>query len=102
MLLSQLKDSLRPNGKLMIISASFLEESIGRAFIFYSKQLAKWLLVHLGLRSSVKGQFWGFQRTKQDYLAIMHASGFVSIIDDFLETPNQRTFWIQGIGVNKK
>ena len=102
MLLSQLKDSLSPDGKIMLISASFMEESVGRDLIYLVKQFAKWLLVKLGLRSGTRGQFWGFMRTKQEYLAIMHASELVSITDDFFVTPHQCTFWIQGIGVNKE
>ena len=102
MLLSQLKDSLSPDGKIMLISASFLEESVGRDLIYLVKYFAKWLLVKLGLRSGTTGQLWGFMRTKQEYLDIMHTSGLVSITDDFFVTPHQRTFWIQGIGVNKE
>ena len=43
-----------------------------------------------------------FMRTKQNYLSIMDASGFVSIMDDLFVTPHQRMFWIQGIVVNKE
>ena len=85
-----------------MIPASILEESACHNLFYSGKQFTKWLLVKLGLRSGAKGQFWGFMRTKQDYLSIMHASGFVSIMDDFVVTPHQRVFWIQGIGVNKE
>jgi len=43
-----------------------------------------------------------FMRSKQNYLSIMVASGFVSIMDNYFVTPHQRMSWIQGIGVNKE
>jgi hypothetical protein len=102
MFLSQLKKSLSPGGGVMMVSASFLEESVGRDLIYLGKQFAKWLFVKLGLRSGAKGEFLDFMRTKQEYLSIMYASGFVSIMDDFVVTPDQSTFWIQCVGVNKE
>ena len=78
-----------------MISASFLEESPTRNLIYIGKGFLKLILVWFGLRSSEIGQFWGWMRTRGEYRAIMRAAGLVSITDNFVITPHQRTYFIQ-------
>ena len=56
-LLSELSDCLRVEGKVMIISASFQEKSLGQVFVRSIKMPVKLLLERFGLYT--KGQFWG-------------------------------------------
>ena len=99
-LLSELSDCLRVEGKVMIISASFQEKSLGQVFVRSIKMPVKLLLERFGLYT--KGQFWGWTRTRADYQGIMSAAGFSSVTDGFIETPHQRTYWIMGNGMLKE
>ncbi len=40
-------------------------------------------------------------RSRSEYEATMRAAGFSNIVDGFMETKNQRTYWIKG-GVDSK
>lgn len=93
-LLAKMRKFLREGGQLMMISASFLEESFGQRIMLDSKEALKWLLDKIGLRP--RGQFWGWMRSKQEYQAIMRQAGLSAVTNGFVETPHQRTYWIKG------
>ena len=94
-LLKEVRQALCCGGQLVMISASFLEESASRMIIRNGKDAVKWLLNKIGLRPH--GQFWGWMRSMQDYQAIMSQVGLSSVTDGFLQTPHQRTYWIKGV-----
>lgn len=95
-LLTEVRQALRDGGQLLMISASFLEESVGQQIILNGKDAVKWLLDKIGIRQ--RGQFWGWMRSRQEYQAIMRKAGMSSVTDGFVETPHQRTYWIKGMG----
>lgn len=98
-LLSGIGGCLREGGNVLMISASFLEESMGHGLIRSGKEAVKSLLERLGLYQ--RGQLWGWMRTRTEYQAVMRDAGFISVTDGFIETPHQRTYWIRGNGVSK-
>lgn len=104
LLITQRK-SLQEGGAVMLLSASFFEESkqekLNR-FVNLCKEPVKWVLERFGVyKRSAKGQLWGWLRSRNDYRTIMSAAGFVSVSDGFIETPYQRTYWIKGKGVKQ-
>lgn len=97
-LLTELRSRLRNGREIMIISASFLDDSFGQQIIRSVKEPVKWVLETIGLRH--RGQFWGWMRSKGEYQNIMRAAGLASVTDGFFETSHQRTYWIKGTGGN--
>ena len=94
-MLAVLRDYLSAGGHLLVVSASFLDESVGRALLRSCKETGKWLLELVGLFD--RGQFWGWLRTRSDYRKVMAAVGVGSVADGFIETQNQKTYWIKGV-----
>jgi ubiquinone/menaquinone biosynthesis C-methylase UbiE len=95
-LMSELKNCLRTNGQIMILSASFLDESIREKVIHSAKDVAKAVLGALGLYK--RGQLWGWMRSRTEYRTIMRAAGMYSLTDGFIETAHQRSYWIRAFG----
>lgn len=95
-MLEDLKVLLREGGKLLIISASFQDETdlLFRRVTRSGKDFAKDLLMKLGLYHP--GQFWGWLRTRSDYLKLMEKAKFNLIEDGFIVTPERRTYFIMG------
>jgi hypothetical protein len=94
-LLSHLKAQLREGGACLMISASFLERSsVVHQIKDLGKDIAKRILGSFGLYH--RGQFWGWQRTQSEYRELMTRSGYCDVVDGFIETPNQRTYFIEG------
>ena len=54
--LVSLRQSFRDGGALLMITASFLEESLSQRISLSGKDAVKWLQDKVGLRS--RGQFW--------------------------------------------
>ena len=102
-LLAGLRDSLCKDGEVMITSQSFLKnETLKDKIVEFVKSAAKRMLIFLGLRHAEKrGQLWGFMRSRSEYQATMRAAGFSNIVDGFMETKNQRTYWIKGGVISK-
>lgn len=98
-LLSGLSGCLCEGGQVLMLSASFLDESVVQSLIHSGKDSIKWLLERLGLYQ--RGQFWGWQRTREEYQSAVRDAGLVSVTDGFIETPHQRTYWIKGKGVSR-
>lgn len=91
-LLSKLKSNLKPEGRVIMISASFLDDKVGGGRVV--KDAVKALLYLTGMRE--RGQFWGWKRTRLEYQQLMNTASFVRIEDGFLVTPHQKTYWIEG------
>lgn len=94
-LIAEVRQALRDGGQLAMVSASFLEESVGQLIVQNGKDAGKYLLDKLGLRH--RGQFWGWKRSRREYQAIMRLAGLSAVADGFVETPHQRTYWIKGV-----
>lgn len=78
---------VRKISKVVLYSASFYQES----FWFKFKYNLKLILSKLKILSL--GQFWGFQRTANDYRKAFLQAGFETVSDGFLANG---TFWISG------
>lgn len=95
-LLSELRSGLRKSGCILLISASFLNESMLGRIVRNLKDTAKWFLERIGLRD--RGQLWGWMRSADDYQALMQRAGLLGVQQGFIETVHQRTYWIKGVG----
>jgi len=93
-LLADLRDLLREEGALLMISASFQEDTSTNSIRRGLKDAVKYILDLIKVRPL--GQFWGWMRTRSEYQFIMQQAGFSVVTDGFLETPHQRTFWVKG------
>ncbi len=95
-LLSDLKKKLRQSGTCLMISASFLEETpkFAERIKCRGKEAVKHVLERWGLYH--RDQFWGWKRTRSEYRELMRKAGYLSISDGFIETPNQRSYFIEG------
>lgn len=94
--LSHTLDSLRyqllPNGEILCLSASLLEEeSPVAAFVNFCKNCIRGILHYLGIR---KQQFWGWRRTRSEYRQLFASSGYKSVEDGFLDD-GFGTYWIR-------
>jgi hypothetical protein len=94
-LFKKARKSLQLGGQLVIVSASFLEESSYQKVIRNCKDAVKWFLDAAGTRPY--GQFLGWMRSMQDYRVIMSQVGLLSVTDGFVETPHRHTYWIKGV-----
>ena len=93
-LLVKQRGQLAPAGICLMISASYLEESVPARIKAALKQTAKDLLRIVGVYN--RGQFWGWQRTRSEYRDLMRAAEYRKVEDGFIETANQRTYFIKG------
>jgi len=91
--LNKMKNSghLEPGGQLFIFSASFYESG-SESIADKCKHLIKSIVFFLGLKHP--GQFWGYARTRQDYLKIAESAGWVDIQDGFTE--KNKTYYLSG------
>jgi hypothetical protein len=93
-LLTELKNCVQKNGQMILISASFLDETSGKGIVRSLKETAKVILDLLGIRK--RGQLWGWMRTQTEYRNLMQAAELSSITDGFFKTLHQQTYWIKG------
>jgi SAM-dependent methyltransferase len=93
-LLENLSSILKKNGSLYLISASFNNGGLLKNFTEQLKEIIKMSLELFSLRSP--SQFWGWMRTRDEYISILEKSGFVDIDYGFIETTYGKTFWIKG------
>jgi hypothetical protein len=102
-LLIEVKGSLCNGGEILMISASFLmDESIIDNFVQSIKDAVKSVLTFLGVRHrEFKGQLWGWMRTRSEYSDALRSAGFTNVLDGFITTPNQQTYWIKAGGISK-
>jgi ubiquinone/menaquinone biosynthesis C-methylase UbiE len=89
---------LKPGGTCLMISASYLEEDLTwiESFKAVSKSLVKKILAMVGLYEPASGQFWGWKRNRKEYRELMRAGGFNKFVDGFVETHNQKSYYIKG------
>ena len=89
---------LVPSGTCLMISASYFEEDlpVAEKMRILGKEVIKHSLRYFGLFRRDRGQFWGWKRTRSEYRDLMQSAGYFSIKDGFIETPNQRTYFIRG------
>ncbi len=91
--MDMLRFLLRPEGELICLSASLLEEeNILAGFVNFSKNMLRGVLHYLGIR---RQQFWGWRRTRQEYRQLFHSCGYKNIADGFLDD-GFNTYWILG------
>ena len=95
-LLVSLRQSLRDGGAVLMISESFLEESLSQRIRLSAVDVVRWLLDKFGIRS--RGQFWGWMRTRKEYLAVLRHAGFSDVMDGFIQTPGfAHKYWVEGV-----
>jgi hypothetical protein len=93
-LLIRLKIRLKPEGKIILTSASFLDYKSLDGGLRAIKEVTKTVLHYVRLRN--RGQLWGWMRTRKEYQRLINAAGFVHVDDGFLITSYQKTYWIEG------
>jgi hypothetical protein len=86
--LNKMKNSghLESGGRLFIFSASYYEP-VPFNIIDKCKTIIKSIIFFLGLKHP--GQFWGYMRTRQDYLKMAASAGWEDIQDGFTKKYNQ-------------
>lgn len=93
LLLRELRVLLVPNGELICLSASLLQEdSLAGRLVNGIKTLIRGILHFSGLRHQ---QFWGWSRTQQEYLDLLKKAGFNQVQDGHLDDGFD-TYWISG------
>jgi ubiquinone/menaquinone biosynthesis C-methylase UbiE len=98
-LLGTYKQLLKPGGTCLMISASFIEEDQTPldSMKLFVKETSKKVLAATGQYRPEYGQFWGWKRDRTEYRQLMSAAGFSTTSDDFIETANQKSYYIKGI-----
>ncbi|MCL1984865.1 MAG: class I SAM-dependent methyltransferase [Betaproteobacteria bacterium] len=92
-LLADLRPRLVRGGRLICLSASFLEDDGMASALANVCKTAFYALLHLaGIR---RKQFWGWLRTREEYLAAAREAGYEDIREGRLED-GARTFWMSG------
>lgn len=92
-LMEQLASQLTPNGRLLCISASLLQEdSFIGALVNSMKNVIRGMLHYVGIR---KQQFWGWRRTQKEYRALFEHAGLTDIADGILDDGFE-SYWIKG------
>lgn len=95
-LLKEVKLRLTDNGQIVIVSASFYDDSSYLNIINSNlKDAIKYTLECLGLYD--RGQFWGWLRSRNDYRRLLNQAGFKDIDDGFIESSLQKTYFIKGV-----
>ncbi len=90
--LDHLRYQLKPDGEIVCLSASLLEEeSLVASFVNFCKNCLRGALHYLGIR---KQQFWGWRRTQNEYRDLFLQSGYGSIQDGWLDDGFD-TYWIR-------
>jgi len=92
--LGKLRDNLVPDGRCVVITASY----DGSTGLLKLKKIAKYgikrLLDVLRLRSM--GQFWGWIRNRDEFHSAMTVAGFINIEDGFIHKGTEKTYYISG------
>lgn len=91
-LLAKLRQSLRQGGQIIIISASYLDNSLLLRLFRDCKDVCMAFLDVFRIRS--RGQFWGWMRSKYDYHSLMRRAGLLCLSDGFLVTSGRKTYWV--------
>ncbi len=92
-LLAELRGRLEPDGRLIVLSASFLEAEGPIAALLNLGKVCIYALLHAG--GVRRRQFWGWLRTREEYLDAVRKAGFTNTEEGRLDDAS-RTFWISG------
>ena len=91
--LQELRAQLAPEGEIILLSASLLEEdSFIGSFVNAIKIFIRGFLHFLGIR---RQQFWGWRRTRDAYRQIFKQAGLTEVKDGWLQDGFE-TYWIRG------
>jgi len=92
-LLKGLHPRLAQGGRLICLSGSFLEDDGLISACAWACKTALYAMLHFaGIR---RRQFWGWLRTREEYLAAVREAGYENIREGRLEDAT-RTFWFSG------
>ncbi len=92
-MLKHCKSKLSRSGKVILVSASFLDNTSFEKVILSSfKDFVKYILEIFGFFD--RGQFWGWMRSREEYISIFEKSGFENVDSGFIETESQKTFFL--------
>jgi hypothetical protein len=96
-LLADIRPFLTVAGQCLIISATFDDgvETL-RTARARLKSCAAELLDRAGMRRRARGQFWGWSRSRSDYLRLMGEAGYTDVEDGFVEGRDWRDYWVAG------
>ena len=90
--LIKLKKSLNKNGKIIIISASYSGESKFKPIIYFKEKI-NFLREKLCIREA--HQFWGWMRSREEYVEIFRETFKDNYKDGFISVSNQKkVYWI--------
>jgi len=92
-LLIRLKSNLSSDGKIVIVSASFQDNSVSQTLVIKVKDVIKILLEYAGLYE--RGQFWGWLRSRSEYRTLMKNTG-LRFKDGIYEAKKFSFYWITG------
>lgn len=76
--------SLSGGGGLILISSSFVEETLIQKLVGRIKNAVRYRLAAVGIRN--RGQFLGPKRSRDEYVKVTRKIGFQSITDCFVNT----------------
>lgn len=96
-LISSARRSLNFGGRIIIISGSFVDDSKISAVIYRFKHIFRLLMSSIGFYQFELGQFWGYSRTKSDYIKIMQCAGLSRLNDGFIKNGYQNYYWIEAM-----
>jgi hypothetical protein len=94
-LISSAMGSLNFGGRIIIISASFVDDSRISAVIYRLKHIFRLLMSNVGFYQFELGQFWGYSRAKSDYIKIMQCAELSKLKDGFIKNGYQNYYWIE-------
>jgi hypothetical protein len=84
LLISRLKSMLNKNGRIILLWGAFYNDEVSLSnSMLLLKEFIKNILSFLRLYK--KGQFWGWLRTKNDYVQVMEKVEFSSILDGHID-----------------
>ena len=95
-LLKEYKEILLPYGRCIMISASYIEENLSfvNSIRDSGKKVLKKVLGFFGLYNAAIGQFYGWKRSNSEYYKLLKEAGFRNIKNGFIQTQNQKTYYI--------
>lgn len=95
-LLAVLGEMLTANGRILLISASFLEHDWRTPFRTVKRIIAA-VQERLGMGS--RGQLWGWLRSRAEYHALLARAGYADHTDGFI--CQQGPYWVMGAYLGK-
>jgi ubiquinone/menaquinone biosynthesis C-methylase UbiE len=96
-ILREYKKLLSPSGTLIVISASFLHDNSTYCVLLkrFIKERLIFLINYLSLFRLNRYQFWGWMRSKSDYLELLVKSGYSVIDYGFINSKISPIFFVK-------